>query len=164
MHGTVVFLGNLTVENLGLDLLASEFGWTFETAGTLDQLRELSSVRSPAAIVFDAADLGMAAKQALFLLQKFAPQALLIPCHRFSDVVNWPELAEAGAFHALALPFKPNEVRQSLGFVWSARLRRSANVLSISAGERRGSVEKCQCGESPCRCVDKGKLARESVA
>jgi hypothetical protein len=40
-------------------------------------------------------------------------------------------LAEAGAFHALALPFDSSEIRQSLGFVWSARLRRLANVVPL---------------------------------
>ncbi len=130
-HPTVVLLGNLCQQVPATGELAREFGWSIEPAAGFEQLRALSRNRQIVAVLFDAGDLGVTVEQALRAARKAAPNARLISCHRFSDVVNWPELADAGAFHALSVPLDRNEVRQSLGFVWSARLRRTATVLTI---------------------------------
>lgn len=111
--------------------LAGEFGWSVAAATDFNHLRELRRDRNVVAILFDARSLGLSIPEALETARALAPQAHLIPCYRFSEVVNWPELAEAGAFHALALPFDSSEIRQSLGFVWSARLRKTANVVPL---------------------------------
>ena len=141
-NATVVFLGGLPVHIPAVQELASEFGWTVQAAEDLTHLRQLGSMRNVAAILFDPRSLGLTATQALVATREIVPHARLIPCHRFSDVVNWPEWADAGAFHALALPLKLSEVRQSLGFVWSARLRRSAHVLAIRKPEPRSEVSQ----------------------
>jgi DNA-binding NtrC family response regulator len=126
-HETVVLLGNLQVGTQQLSHLILEFGWSLEKAADLEELRDRTTARTPVAILFDAKSLGLSWKQALRLVREVEPRALLIPCHRFSDCVSWPELSESGAFHSLAIPFEPAEVRQSLGFTWSA-LRRAARV------------------------------------
>ena len=51
------------------------------------------------------------------------PGVRLVPCHRFSEFTDWDELRDAGAFHALWLPWGENELRQCLGFVWEAEKR-----------------------------------------
>ncbi len=130
MHPTVVLLGNCSVDTPKVSNLVREFGWSVEAAPSLDHLRQLGRTGSIVAVLFEANDFGLSVEQALRAARKAAPNARLIPCHRFSDVVDWPALADAGAFHALALPLNWDEVRQSLGFVWSARLRRPAEVLS----------------------------------
>lgn len=131
MHGTVVLLGNLPFETPALNRLVPEFGWSLETASDLCQLRNIAAVRRPVAILLDAHTLGMPCKMALEAVREVDPSALLIVCHRFSDDLNWHELAQAGAFHALALPFNLSEVRQSLAFVWAARFRSASNVLMM---------------------------------
>jgi DNA-binding NtrC family response regulator len=136
-NSTVVFLGNITMGTIALEDAAGHFGWSVEAAKDFNHLQELRLSRNVVAIIFDAESLGLTVNQALGLARTIAPQAQLIPCFRFSEVVNWPELAEAGAFHALALPLHPSEVRQSLGFVWSARLRRNANVVPLRAASER---------------------------
>ncbi len=143
-HGTVVLIGDLAFETRALNRLVTEFGWSLEVVAGLDQLRELSAPGGSIAILFDAKSLGLSWDQALPLIRQIDSQALLIPCHRFSDVVNWRELADAGAFHALALPLDPGEVRQSLGFIWSARFRRAANVLSLRRAEKPDTVADSQ--------------------
>lgn len=143
-HGTVVMVGDLGFETRALNRLVTEFGWSLELAAGLDELRELSAVRHSIAILFDANSLGLSWEQALASLREIDSQALLIPCHRFSDAVNWRELADAGAFHALALPFDPGEVRQSLGFIWSARFRRAAQVLNMRRAEKPEAVAGSQ--------------------
>lgn len=45
---------------------------------------------------------------------KTFPRALPILCHGFADHLDWPEVADAGAFHALPLPFSVPELRQSM--------------------------------------------------
>ena len=153
MPGTVVLLGTAVAEDASLQEMVMEFGWSLEKAAGMDQLRDMAARRSPVAILFDPGSLGMACEDALRSVLKIAPHALPIPCYRFSDIVNWPELADAGAFHALALPLNPSEVRQSLGFVWSARISRAANVLSISAAERRNTMDKCPSADTDFRAA-----------
>jgi hypothetical protein len=143
-RGTIVFLGSPQVETGALVDLAPEFGWSLEIAAGLDALRELSAGGNLVAVLFDAHALGLPWKHALDLVRGAAAPALPIPCHRLSDRVNWPELAEAGAFHALALPFDRSEVRQSLGFVSVAGNRPAANVLSISSVERLAATENLE--------------------
>jgi len=151
----IVFVGSPQVETMALGQLAPEFGWSLAVAPGLGGLVNLSAANNLVAVLFDAEGLGLAWPHALRLVREAAPQALPVPCHRLSDRVNWPELAESGAFHALALPFNPSEVRQSLGFVSFAKSRRAANVLSISALERLGTAMDCRCGVTPCQCSDK---------
>lgn len=66
--------------------------------------------------------------EAVRKLKLTLPEARLIACHEFSEEINWPELSEAGAFHALGVPLRTNEVRQSLGFLSAAENRLSAGL------------------------------------
>ncbi len=128
-NGTVILLGSSGTQPL--NGLVQEFSWALETSASLDEFRDLNAVRSPAAILFDADSLGLSWRQALRSIREIDSHALLIVCHKFSNHVDWSELAEAGAFHALALPWDVREVRQSLAFVWSARFRRASKVVPI---------------------------------
>ena len=130
-NASVVLLGSLPLEAPELNRLVQEFGWSFETAANVDQLRDLRACRNLAAILFDASALALSWEQALRELRALDSEALLIPCHRFSDPVVWSDLVKAGAFHALAMPLDMGEVRQSLAFVWSARFRGAKNVLTM---------------------------------
>jgi hypothetical protein len=152
VHGTVVFLGGPQVQTAALGHLVPEFGWSLEIASDLEGLRGLAAAGPLVAVLFDANSLGLSWPDALERVRAAASPALLIPCHRLSEPVNWPALADSGAFHVLALPFEQSEVRQSLGFVSFARSRRAANVLSISSLERLGAAVECRCGVNPCRC------------
>ncbi len=127
--------------------LAGEFGWSVDTATDFNGLKELRRNRNVVAILFDSRSLGLSVLQALESARAIAPQAQLIPCYRFSEVVNWPDLAEAGAFHALALPFDTREIRQSLGFVWSARLRKTANVVPMRPASERPRELAAKAGQ-----------------
>jgi len=138
-NGTVVFLGSSGTQPL--NPLVQEFGWAFETSSSLDEFRNLNAIRSPVAILVDADSLGSSWRQALRSIREIDSQSLLIVCHRFSDNVDWSELAEAGAFHSLALPLDVSEVRQSLAFVWSARFRRATKVLPIG-GQGRSAASR----------------------
>jgi hypothetical protein len=71
-------------------------------------------------------------EEALRLVIDAAPDALPVLCHGFSDVLYLPDLADAGAFHAMRLPLHADEVRQSLGFVWAAQGRHKNRVPAIS--------------------------------
>jgi hypothetical protein len=163
-QGTVVFLGEPHVETAALCDLVPAFGWAFASAADLDGLRKLSGVNNLVAIFFDATSLGLSWERAIRLLRDAASSALLIACHRLSERVNWPDLADSGAFHALALPLDRSEVRQSLSFVSFARSRRAANVLSISPLERLGAAVECRCGDIPCRCAGTIQRVAGSVA
>jgi hypothetical protein len=117
---TVVFLGDVSDECFALGEIARSFGWSVETARDLAQLRTLSWQRDVVAVLFDPGTLAPSASHALQLVRNAAPDALQIVCQRFSDSIPWPDLASAGAFHALRRPLSPSEFRLSLGFAFDA--------------------------------------------
>jgi hypothetical protein len=131
MHGTLIFVGNACAERLPLDILAAEFGWSVESVKSLDELREVRHERHIIAVLFDAQTLRLEPLCALEAIQDAAPKALPIVCHRSSELIRWPELADAGAFHALLLPFHAGEIRQSLAFVHERQARRGSRVISL---------------------------------
>ncbi len=122
-QGTVVLAGSLPVDRLNLDLLAAEFGWSVKEAACLRSVAELNADRNLVAVLFSPFSLALPWDQALRRVQDSAPGALPILCHGFAETIDWPLVAEAGAFHSLLLPFALGEVRRSLGFVWDAKCR-----------------------------------------
>ena len=123
--GTIVLLGALPVDHSVFNHVAAEFGWTVQSAATL---AELSALQNLAVVLFSPRHMALPWEQALQSVLEAAPRALPILCHTFAETVDWPRAANAGAFHSLLLPFDAREVRQSLGFAWSAKLR-SATIL-----------------------------------
>jgi DNA-binding NtrC family response regulator len=128
MPGTVVLLGDLPVERTAFDVFVTQLGWSLQKAASFRCLEEMSD-DNVVAVLFDANTLGVSWAEALKLVLDAAPSALPIVCHRFSETMEWPELAAAGAFHSLPLPLDPGEVRQSLGFAWSAKRIAPASVV-----------------------------------
>ena len=119
----VVVLGNLPADLAVLDRLVVEFGWSLKKAANLAALRRPRGHRDTVAVLFEASMWGLAWHEVLKMVIDAAPGACPILCHRLSAMLDWPELSAAGAFHALTIPFRENEVRQSLGFVWAAKSR-----------------------------------------
>jgi DNA-binding NtrC family response regulator len=114
-----------------MDILAAECGWSFEHAENLGQLREIGIERDLVAVLIDASALDLPTKHALQSVLEVLPKTLPIVCHKSSETIRWSELAEAGAFHALLLPLRASEVRQSLGFVWEAQRRLRSRIVVL---------------------------------
>jgi hypothetical protein len=125
----VVLLGNLPAESV-LDTLVVQFGWTLEKAPNFEALWRPDVQRDAVAVLFEATMWGLDWHEALRMVIDAAPAARPILCHRLSTPLDWPQLSAAGAFHALSLPFRGSEARQSLGFVWAANSRRR-NVIPL---------------------------------
>lgn len=125
----VILLGSLPAE-LVLDRLVVEFGWSLKKVATIEALRLPNVNRDAVAVLFEATMWGLGWHEALRMVIDSAPAAYPILCHRLSDILDWPELSVAGAFHALAIPFRESEARQSLGFVWAAKSR-PKNVVAL---------------------------------
>jgi hypothetical protein len=119
----VVVAGDLPIENLALDLLVAEFGWSLKEACSFGRLAELNADHNLAAVLFSPRNLALPWEQALGGILEAAPTALPILCCGFSEAIDWPQAARAGVFHSLLLPFNLPEVRQSLGFVFEAKRR-----------------------------------------
>jgi hypothetical protein len=126
---SIILLGDFSEDRQTLDSVASEFGWSLESIPDLNSWHTINPDRRVAAILFDAKTFGLSWKFAVRTVLEAAPEALPIVCYRFSEKIDWPELASAGAFHALVLPFDESEVRQSLGFVWAACQRASKDLF-----------------------------------
>lgn len=124
-HGTVVLLGRLPFEPFVLDCIASEFGFSFRRVENIHDLADLDRNDDVAAVLFNPGILALPWEEALSLVLNSTPTALPIVCHGFANHIDWPKMADAGAFHLILVPFKMDEVRQSLGFVWEAKHRSS---------------------------------------
>ena len=135
----VVIFGNISVENLELDSLVAQFGCSFRKVTSFDELRDLCIHEPVAVVLIDRNTLKISWNEALGVLRKAASTALPIVCHRFSERIDWPVLAEAGAYHALLLPLNSGEVRQSLGFALAAKKRHPENVVPLRSAERKTS-------------------------
>jgi DNA-binding NtrC family response regulator len=136
MENAVVIVGNLPVDCLQLAEMAREFGWTLEKAPDLVTFRAASMAYDPVVVLFDSTGLQEPCQRALKIILATAPGALPIVCQRFSDGLSWPDLAEAGAFHSLRLPFDPREVHQSLGFAWSVQCARLKNLAQLQRNQQ----------------------------
>jgi hypothetical protein len=130
-QGTVVLAGVLPAEHVALDRLVAEFGWSLKQASSFAEVAELNADHSVVTVLFSPQDLALRWDWALRGVRDAAPAALPILCHRFAHAIDWPEAAQAGVFHALRLPLKLGEVRQSLGFVWEAKRRPAAATRDL---------------------------------
>jgi DNA-binding NtrC family response regulator len=146
-QGTVVLAGSLPVQGLALDQLVAEFGWSLKQACDLRQLSELNAHQKVVAVLFDPRDLALSWDAALRAILDAAPGTLPIVCHGFADAIEWPQVAEAGGFHSLFLPFSRSELRQSLGFVWDANCRAATISICHHPHSRRGVREQSLRGE-----------------
>jgi DNA-binding NtrC family response regulator len=109
--------------------VAEEFGWDVKTVHDLSSATaEVDS--GTAAVLFHCSALGTSTwVEAVRALKALLPETRLVACHGFSEPVEWPALCDAGAFHALWLPLKENEVRKSFGFVLQDRQRLENEAL-----------------------------------
>jgi DNA-binding NtrC family response regulator len=109
---------------------AEEFGWDVKTVHDLNSAAATANDRT-AALLFHCSAIGASTwVEAVQTVKKALPKVSLVVCHGFSEPVDWPALCEAGAYHALWLPLKENEVRKSFGFVLQSRLRLENMTLS----------------------------------
>jgi len=121
LNGTILVLGNISDRTL--DGVAAEFGWSVEWANSYERFVEAAKEREIIAVLFERQVFDLTCEAALRMLRDTLPAALPIVCVRLSDVIDWPNLASAGAFHTVLLPMAKDEVRQTLGFVWAANCR-----------------------------------------
>jgi len=113
----IVMPGSARLDIQALQAVAGEFGWAVRVA---DDLRQAGAAQT---VFFhrDALGPGCSWLDAVRQLKLALPDAKLVACHGLWESIDWPELCDAGAFHAIGLPLNANEVRKSLGFISSAQ-------------------------------------------
>jgi hypothetical protein len=137
-----------------LQAVATEFGWTVNVVHDLADLADAQADGKTAAVFFhrDAFGSNCSWFDAIRLLKVVAPVVRLVACHGFQEPIDWPSLCDAGAFHALWLPFKENEVRRSLGFISEAEKRMSlANLDKAISTEVSGGTGALAMGSAGAR-------------
>ncbi len=149
-NGTVVLAGSLPVEYLALDLLVPQFEWSLRECSNLRGVAELNTDHNLVAVLFNPRSLGLSWDRALHGVLNAAPGALPILCHAFSEAIDWPQVAEAGAFYSLLLPFAMDEVRRSLGFVSDAKSRSAVIPIRLHPAVHEPAQ---QDGERPAERV-----------
>lgn len=122
MDSIIVMPGSARADFSPLDAIAGEFGWDVRTVHHADEVAAAKSAGSTLAVLIcrDALGPGSSWSDAIQFLGVALPGTPVIVVHGFADPFDWPVLTDSGAFHSLWLPLKPNEVRQSLGFLLRA--------------------------------------------
>jgi hypothetical protein len=144
MEPGIVVLAGIPIEQRALDPLISEFDWFLKKADSLRCLPELNSRHNLVAVLFSPKLLVLSWDEALRSVLEAAPRALPILCHGFAETIDWPRVAEAGAFHSLLLPLSLPEVRQSLGFVRAANGRSTTVQITHQLRSRPAITERAQ--------------------
>lgn len=114
--GIIVLIGEIVAQPSWFDSLVKASGWRTKAVASLDTLRVLAD-SDIVAVFFHAGSLELPWKDCLVWIHSIAPEARCIVCHGFREDIDWPSLANWGAFHSLPLPLDPAEVRQALGFL-----------------------------------------------
>jgi hypothetical protein len=154
----ILMPGSSSLDCLIVNRVAEQFKWEVELSHSVNQARLNGSAPTEASqrivgVLFcrDAAGSDYTWPNALWLMRNAFPGSCLVVCHGFADPIDWPELCDAGAFHALQLPFRESEVRQSFGFIagaWKAQ-RALPPPIPISVWPRglRALSAACQTDE-----------------
>jgi DNA-binding NtrC family response regulator len=121
----VVVLSRAAIDRKMLSRVADSFGWDVLNLSRLQDLNAVDTGRI-AAVIFDRQTAGCDWLHAAAALRAAAPGARLIAGHSFSESIDWPELCDAGVFHAIRLPLSESELFQSLGYVWAQEQARPA--------------------------------------
>lgn len=130
-----------------LRVVAEEFGWGVKLVEDISDLAVAQVCRRAAVVLFhrDAVGREHSWFDAARFLRLTLPESRLVACHGFSELLEWPELSDFGVFHAVGLPLKENEVRQSLGFVWQALNSPKDSTLRVKkTGAYRAAPDRCR--------------------
>jgi hypothetical protein len=142
-NNIIVMPGQVSFDLGAVHSVAGEFGWT---VGIADDLRDAAAghaYRRTSTVLFHRdAFRSDSWVDAVRLLKSALPGVRPVACHGFSELIDWPELCDAGAFHSLWLPLKENELRRTFGFVWEAekRLSEAADRVPIILRARKRST------------------------
>jgi hypothetical protein len=126
----LALLGDYADDRDVLDRAAAEFGWATAIVGDDEELARLGRVAPVAGVLLDMEALGSG-----------LPPALFTPCHlpkilcaRAARRLDHDDLVRFGAYDALLMPLRFNEVRQSLGFLAQALARDWRFLTQVSPG------------------------------
>ena len=139
--GILALVGDLHIDRQALDLIAADFHWSVKQFRTIYELAQAND-NNLIAVFFDPKSLSLPQERALRVVLEAAPGALPILCHRFAEAVDWPQLAEAGAFHSLRFPLDLREARQTLGFVWEAKRRTATFTARVRDNRQQADSER----------------------
>jgi len=151
----IVVPGSVPIDLPALRTVAGDFGWAVDVAHDLSEVAAAQAYGKTVAVLFcrDALGPEYGWLETILRLRLALPQVRLVACHAFPESIDWPELCDAGAFHALWLPLKENEVRRTFGFVWESEKRipdRNPNATQPIASGTRGLAPSLQTSALVC--------------
>jgi len=115
----IVMPGSSRVDLPALQAIAREFGWKVDVAHDLGEVAVAQANRKTVAVLVhrDSLGRGHSWPDTIRLLRRALPEGRVVACHGFAESIDWPQLCDAGAFHALWLPLRENEcVKVSVSF------------------------------------------------
>lgn len=132
MENLIVMQGSTRFDLPVLEHVAGEFGWAVKVINALSDVAGQKEGTTAAVLFYrDACGPDCSWPDAIRLLSLALPGVRLVACHGFTEPLDWPKLCDAGAFHALWLPLKEDEVRQSLGFISEAQKKKIPRSIEL---------------------------------
>ena len=122
----IVVFGKLCQERICWTELQQKLRIQLILAPSMEELREITNQRQVQGLLVEMPHARLA--------KKLIGNARLIVCHPMSEPPEPEQLEAIGAFHAVALPLKFDEVLHSLGFLWQAVTNpKPPKVIAIDA-------------------------------
>jgi hypothetical protein len=129
----LIFLGDFSSEKIAWNDVGRHVDWIVRHEHNPDSLRELHHECEVVGVFVECSSEGLTDVLRLKRIQALAPDACVVAC-RPLDLMEATESDSIGAFHVIALPLEPGELRQSIGFVWESWSRRAVPRAAASAG------------------------------
>jgi len=129
-RGCVVLLGDFSNERLDVASIAGDFCWNVSGTSDLYGIREIGRSHTVVAVLMQSSALSMHWRDAMRAVRAAAPRARTVVCHKVDQAHLRNQMIDAGAFGVLLSPLAYSEVRQSLGFIWAAKITPLQHVPS----------------------------------
>jgi hypothetical protein len=151
-NNRVVICGETQYDVARWTALAVEFNFDLEFIPEISNLAELSEPHGVSSVVIRLDESGRNAADATNHIRTLAPNARVILSRPMASHISSADLNEAGVFHSIRQPMHASEMRQSLGFLWSALNQDAANKKE--AGPATADISSA--ADEPTSTVDSG--------
>ena len=140
LSSRIVICGQSQHEAVRWAALAAEFGFELEFVPDISALCEIPNAHTISSVFVNFAEHADSAAALSSQIRQFVPNARLILAKPMASSLTPSDLIDTGVFHSLSHPIHPGEMRQSLGFLWSA-LQQDAAAQNKNADPPAADVE-----------------------
>jgi hypothetical protein len=146
----IVVCGDTQCDAARWTALALEFNFDLEFIPEISGLGQVPNCEGISSVVVHLDQHGATAAELSTQVRRYAPQARLIISKPMASGISVGDLRAAGVFHSLRQPIQSSEMRQSLGFLWSALRQDAGNAqLAIEQAAEKNEASLAAADSEP---------------